>query len=100
MLRFRRAYNDTCFEKGGYIVREMVHVRVFELKGCEYYMVGTDITLEQYLSNELDAGYMLSDLLSYDLERIRVSTGYAPEKVKAYISERLGLSDVELKESV
>ena len=83
-------------------VGEMIHIRVFELRGAQYVLIGSDpaMTLEDYVTKELEAGYMLADTVSYDMNKIRVSTSYAPGAVEKYLTERKGLTEGEIKESV
>lgn len=82
------------------VPREMMHMRVFDLKGSQYVLTGTDLTMEDYLVNELETGYMLSDIISYSIDQIRISTSYAPAAVEKYIKERTGLADEQIKDTV
>lgn len=83
-------------------VGEMIHMRVFELRGSQYVLIGSEpaVTLEEYVTTELEAGYMLADTISYDMNKIRVSTSYAPAAVGKYLTERKGLTENEIKDSV
>ena len=86
-------------------IREMMHIRVFKLTGSQYFLVDCTpkLSLEEYMVQELESGYMLADVVSYSMDTIRVSTSYAPAAVKKYLEDRQGLTDlsqVNIKENI
>ena len=68
-------------------MRQMLHIRVFELKGNQYFLKGENVSLEEYLAAELAEDYMFVDSIAYGIEVLRVVTRYSPTAVAKFIAD-------------
>ena len=59
-------------------MKELMKIRMFELRGAQYVMIGSDVTLEQYIMDELRDDFSILDMNSFGPERLRISTQYNP----------------------
>ena len=81
-------------------MKEVMHMRAFELRGAQYYLIGGDVTFEQYVVAELNLGYMVTDVASFGIERFRLITSYSPASVERYLasgSGALNMSDTNVE---
>ena len=72
---------------------DVMRIRVFVLKGNQYFLKGTRKTLESYLVEQMKEGYALRDMTSYGVKRVRCVTERNPELAK----KQLHPEDVVLK---
>lgn len=66
-------------------MREHLHMRVFELKGAEYRLCNSFTPLEEYVMQELQNGYVITDMTNFGVEKLRVTTYYSPGTAKKYL---------------
>ena len=66
-------------------MREPLHIRVFELKGDRYQLRTSFTTLEEYVIQELQSGYVIMDMTNFGVEKLRVTTYYSPGTAKKYL---------------
>lgn len=66
-------------------MKEPLHIRVFELKGDRYQLPTSFTTLEDYVIQELQSGYIVTGMINFGIEKLRVTTYYAPGTAKKYI---------------
>ena len=66
-------------------MKEPLHIRVFELKGDKYQLPSSFMTLEEYAIQELQNGYVITDITNFGIEKLRLTTYYAPGTAKKYL---------------
>ena len=66
-------------------MKEPLHIRVFELKTDKYQLPNSFTTLEEYIIQELQNGYVMTDMANFGIEKLRVITYYAPGTAKKYL---------------
>ena len=67
-------------------MREPLHIRVFKLKGDRYQLPTSFTTLEEYVIEELQNGYIITDITNFGVEKLRLTTYYAPGTAKKYLA--------------
>ena len=67
-------------------MKEPLHIRVFELKCDKYQLPNSFTTLEEYVIQELQNGYVITDMANFGIEKLRVITYYAPGTAKKYLA--------------
>ena len=67
-------------------MKEPLHIRVFELKCDKYHLPNSFTTLEEYVIQELQNGYVITDMANFGIEKLRVITYYAPGTAKKYLA--------------
>ena len=75
-------------------MKEPLHIRVFELQKDQYCLPGSFTTLEEYVIQELQNGYVMTDMANFGIEKLRVITYYAPARAKKHIEAGSMLSDL------
>ena len=63
---------------------ELIHIRVFELRNDRYLLPSSFITFEEYVIQELQNGYVLTDMANFTVNKLRVITYYSPAIAKKY----------------
>ena len=66
-------------------MKEPLHIRVFELKDDKYQLPYGGPTIEEYAVEELQKGYVITDMTNFGVEKLRVTTYYSPVSAKKYI---------------
>ena len=64
-------------------MKEPLHIRVFELKCDKYHLPNSFTTLEEYVIQELQNGYVITDMANFGMS---VITYYAPGTAKKYLA--------------
>ena len=67
-------------------MKEPLHIRVFELKGDKYQLPYGGPTIEEYVIQELQNGYVMTGMTNFGIEKLRVITYYSPVTAKKYIA--------------
>ena len=67
-------------------MKEPLHIRVFELKADKYQLPISFMTLEEYVIQELQNGYVITDMTNFGIEKLRVITYYSPGTAKKYLA--------------
>ena len=75
-------------------MKEPLHIRVFELKGDKYQLPSSFMTLEEYVIQELQNGYVMTGITNFGIEKLRVITYYSPVTAKKYIAAGGMMSDL------
>ena len=66
-------------------MKELLHIRVFELKGDKYQLCKGVTTFEEYVLEELQNGYILTQFQNFGIEKLQVITYYSPARAKKYL---------------
>ena len=66
-------------------MKELLHIRVFELKKDRYRLPYGGATIEEYYMQELEAGYVITGMQNYGIKKLLVTSYYAPERAKAQL---------------
>ena len=68
-------------------MKELLHMRVFDLEGGRYqFRFGSERqTIEEYYMSELEAGYLITGMQNYGIEKLLVTSYYAPDRAKAQL---------------
>ena len=75
-------------------MKEPLHIRVFELKDDKYQLPYGGPTIEEYAAEELQKGYVITDMTNFGVEKLRVITYYSPVSAKKYIEAGGMMSDL------
>ena len=75
-------------------MKEPLHIRVFELKGDKYQLPYGGPTVEEYAVEELQNGYVITDMTNFGVDKLRVITYYSPAAAKKYIEAGGIMSDL------
>ena len=75
-------------------MKEPLHIRVFELEGDKYQLPNSCMTVEEYVIQELQHGYVMTEMANLGIEKLRVITYYAPTRAKKQIEAGGVLSDL------
>ena len=67
-------------------MKEVLHVRVFELKCDKYQLPTSFMTLEEYVTAELLNDYVVTDMANFGIDNMRVITHYSPAAAKKFIA--------------
>lgn len=67
-------------------MKELLHMRVFELKRDRYRLPNGGATIEKYYMSELEAGYLITGMQNYGIKHLLVTSYYAPERAKAQLA--------------
>lgn len=67
-------------------MKQLMHIRVFELSKSEYYLKGGVMSFEKYVIQELQDGYVVKDLMNFGIENLRVISYYDPENAKKQLA--------------
>ena len=59
-------------------MKELLRIKMFELKGSGYLMIGSDVSLERFIMEGLHDDFSLMDMRDFGAERIRVTLQYYP----------------------
>ena len=66
-------------------MKEPLHIRVFELKRDRYQLANSFMSLEEYVVEELQNGYVMTDMTNFGVDKLQVITYYSPAAAKKYI---------------
>ena len=66
-------------------MKELLHMRVFDLKTDRYQLPYGGATIEEYYMSELEAGYLITGMQNYGIEKLLVTSYYAPDRAKAQL---------------
>lgn len=66
-------------------MKEPLHIRVFELKDDKYQLSYGGPTIEEYVVQELQNGYVMTGMANFGVEKLQVITYYSPVTAKKYI---------------
>ena len=75
-------------------MKEPLHIRVFELKDDKYQLPYGGPTIEEYVVQELQNGYVMTGMTNLGIEHLRVITYYSPVPAKKYIAAGGMMSDL------
>lgn len=75
-------------------MREPLHIRVFELKSDQYQLPNTFMTLEEYVIQELENGYVITGMHNFGIEKLQVISHYAPARAKKYLENKSMVSNL------
>ena len=75
-------------------MQEPLHIRVFELKDDKYQLPYGGPTIEEYVIQELQNGYVMTDITNFGIEKLRVITYYSPVTAKNFIAAGSMMSDL------
>ena len=68
-------------------MKQPIHVRVFQLQRDTYKLRNGVMTLEEYIIQELENGYIITGMMNFTIEHLRVTSYYAPDAAKKYVEE-------------
>ena len=68
-------------------MKELLHIRVFNLTGSRYEISfgSARQTIDEYYMLELEAGYLITGMQNYGIEKLLVTSYYSPERAKAQL---------------
>ena len=75
-------------------MKEPLHIRVFQLKDDKYQLPYGGPTIEEYAVEELQKGYVITDMTNFGVEKLRVITYYLPAAAKKYVEADGIISDL------
>lgn len=77
-------------------MKELLHMRVFSLKGSRYQIsFGSERqTIDEYYMSELEAGYLITGMQNYGIEKLLVTSYYSPERAKTQLEGKSAVSDL------
>ena len=77
-------------------MKELLHMRVFSLKSSRYQIsFGSERqTIDEYYMSELEAGYLITGMQNYGIEKLLVTSYYAPERAKAQLEGKSMVSNL------
>lgn len=66
-------------------MKQPLHIRVFELKRDRYQLPTSFTTLEEYVIEEIENGYIITGMHNFGIEKLQVISYYAPGRAKKFI---------------
>ena len=75
-------------------MKELLHIRVFELRTDRYQLPFGGLTFEEYVIEELQDGYILTQFQNFTVEKLQVITYYSPARAKQYLDAGSMVSDL------
>lgn len=67
-------------------MKQLMHIRVFELNGAEYRLCNSFTSFEEYVIEELQSGYVITGMHNFGIEKLRVISYYDPENANKQLA--------------